>query len=418
MRRTPRQQVKDLALGAVTRGVYRGRLAEAYDGIGLYTLVSLAGSSVAAALKARVAAGDFNTGQTFPIGTPVTVSVNRGSVEILSLGSKIKANTLQLAQAVTTPLIVETSNAWRVALTGSPPGGWHLPGFDDSTYQTCVWSGGPGIWYDTSSPRWIHSADVAPASRSFRRDFTVDKETVTSANIDFTVDNYGDVYLNGTIIISRANALWGSLGSASVDINLFLDGANCLSIISHSDGVPPNGVYAVLTIQRSNAALIGESGVVADSAHNHDHGILLGLGDDDHPQYLTPDEHAVLTHNTTGGFEVIFDGGGVVLTTGPKLDFELPFACTLTSWVLLADQSGSIVIDIWKDTYANFPPAVGDSICSASKPTLSSQNKNQDTDITDWTGEVLAMGDILRFNIDSVATIQRAVLSLRFSRVL
>lgn len=115
-----------------------------------------------------------------------------------------------------------------------------------------------------------------------------------------------------------------------------------------------------------------------------------------------------------GVFAIVVDGGGSAITTGVKADLVVPFACTLTSWTLLADQSGSIVIDIWKDSYANFPPVVGDSI-STSKPTLSAAAKAQDLTITDWS-EVLAAGDILRINVDSAATVQRVTLSLAYTR--
>ena len=82
----PRKRVNELATSP--RKIFRGRLAEEYDGIGQYVLVALAGSSVGAAYKARLASGDFGTGQTIPRGTPVSVFANRGQLEILSLGAK------------------------------------------------------------------------------------------------------------------------------------------------------------------------------------------------------------------------------------------------------------------------------------------------------------------------------------------
>lgn len=70
------------------RRVFRGTLSEDYDGIGQYVTVSLAGSSVGSGYKARLASGDFGTGQIIPRGTPVTVFSYRGQMEILSLGAK------------------------------------------------------------------------------------------------------------------------------------------------------------------------------------------------------------------------------------------------------------------------------------------------------------------------------------------
>lgn len=69
--------------GRKPQGIYRGRLAEPYDGIGQYVSVALAGSSVGSAYKARVAAGDFGGGRTFPKGTPVTVFSFRGNLEVM-----------------------------------------------------------------------------------------------------------------------------------------------------------------------------------------------------------------------------------------------------------------------------------------------------------------------------------------------
>jgi len=111
----------------------------------------------------------------------------------------------------------------------------------------------------------------------------------------------------------------------------------------------------------------------------------------------------------------IIDGGGVAITTGQKGHLEIPFACTITGWTILADQSGSIVVDVWKDTYANFPPTVADTITGSEKPTLSSAQKNQDLNLTTWA-TAIAAGDILAFNVDSVATVTRITLSIRATK--
>lgn len=113
--------------------------------------------------------------------------------------------------------------------------------------------------------------------------------------------------------------------------------------------------------------------------------------------------------------EFVIDGGGATLTTGIKGDLEIPFACTITQWTLLADQSGSVVVDIWKDTYANYPPTVADTITASAKPTITSSTKGQSSTLTGWTTSVSA-GDTIRFNIDSVTTIQRVTISLKVTR--
>lgn len=111
----------------------------------------------------------------------------------------------------------------------------------------------------------------------------------------------------------------------------------------------------------------------------------------------------------------LIDGGGAVLTTGVKGDLVIDFACTITKWTLLGDQSGSIVVDLWKDTYANFPPVIGDVITASAKPTITTATKGQSSTLTGWT-TAIAAGDVLRFNINSVTTIQRVLLALTVTR--
>lgn len=111
----------------------------------------------------------------------------------------------------------------------------------------------------------------------------------------------------------------------------------------------------------------------------------------------------------------IIDGGGSAIATGVKGFIEIPYAGTIQSVRLLADQSGSIVIDLWKDTYANYPPTVADTITASAKPTLSSATKAQDTTLSGWTTSVSA-GDILGVNVDSASTVERVTLSLVIRR--
>jgi hypothetical protein len=120
---------------------------------------------------------------------------------------------------------------------------------------------------------------------------------------------------------------------------------------------------------------------------------------------------AVLANVRTVAIAFVIDGGGAAISTGIKGDLEVTFACTITAARLFADQSGSIVVDIWKDTYAQYPPIGADSITASAKPTIASTTKAQDTTLTGWTTSIVA-GDILRFNVDSVATLTRVTVSL------
>lgn len=111
----------------------------------------------------------------------------------------------------------------------------------------------------------------------------------------------------------------------------------------------------------------------------------------------------------------VIDGGGSAITTGQKGHLEVPFNCTVNGWTIMGDVSGSIVVDVWKDTYANFPPTVADTIAGTEKPTLSSQQKNQDLSLTSFSTS-LSKGDILAFNVDSASTVTRVVICFRVTK--
>lgn len=112
---------------------------------------------------------------------------------------------------------------------------------------------------------------------------------------------------------------------------------------------------------------------------------------------------------------VVIDGAGAAITAGLKGFISIPIALTLQAWRLLSIDSsataGAIKIDVWKDTYANFPPTNLDSITNGHEPEIPATNaKAEDTDVTDWSDTTVDAGDILAFNVDSCTDITKAML--------
>jgi hypothetical protein len=110
---------------------------------------------------------------------------------------------------------------------------------------------------------------------------------------------------------------------------------------------------------------------------------------------------------------ITIDGGGSAITTGSKGYVYIPYACTINSATLLADQSSSIVIDVKKSTYSGFPTT--SSIAASAKPTLSSAQKSTDSTLTGWTTSVAA-GDCIEFVVDSITTCTRVHLTLKVTK--
>ncbi len=122
------------------------------------------------------------------------------------------------------------------------------------------------------------------------------------------------------------------------------------------------------------------------------------------------------TNIKTASLQFLIDGGGSAITTGMKGYIEVPFSCTITRGTLLPDRTGSIVVDLFKCNYSQFDagsthPVSGDKITASAPLTISASNKAQDSTLTGWT-TALAAGDIIGWNVNSAATIQRVTGSL------
>lgn len=132
------------------------------------------------------------------------------------------------------------------------------------------------------------------------------------------------------------------------------------------------------------------------------------------------------TNQKIAGIVFIIDGGGATIITtvgGPTKGYiQVPFGCTIQEVTLLADQSGSIVINIWKCTYAQFDagsthPVAGDSIDASTPPTLSSAVKYDDNTLSGWTTTINS-GDILAYNVSGTpVNVQRVTVTFKVTKV-
>jgi hypothetical protein len=116
-------------------------------------------------------------------------------------------------------------------------------------------------------------------------------------------------------------------------------------------------------------------------------------------------------HVKKSALAIVIDGGGSAIATGIYADLPIPRDFYVTAAKMYADQSGSLVVDIWSDTDANYPATDADSITSSAPPTISSATKSSDSTLTGWT-KLIPAGNILRFNVDSCSSITRATLVL------
>uniref|UniRef100_A0A6M3KM64 Putative tail protein n=1 Tax=viral metagenome TaxID=1070528 RepID=A0A6M3KM64_9ZZZZ len=121
--------------------------------------------------------------------------------------------------------------------------------------------------------------------------------------------------------------------------------------------------------------------------------------------------------NKTVGLPFIIGDGILAITAGVQGIYQIPFACVIKAVRLAAPlESGSIVIDIWKDTYANLIPTDADSITASAEPKITTAQKSEDTTLTGWTKTINA-GDWLVFNVDSCTDITQCTIELEVTKI-
>tara|TARA_B100000683_G_scaffold85307_1_gene84242 strand:- start:54 stop:728 length:675 start_codon:yes stop_codon:yes gene_type:complete len=106
----------------------------------------------------------------------------------------------------------------------------------------------------------------------------------------------------------------------------------------------------------------------------------------------------------------VIDSGSLPMQVGDKGSLTIDVTGVIENIRVLSDQTGDIVFDISKTTFADFPNF--NSITSGNRVQLINTNKYFDDVLNNWTSTITA-GDILRFDVISVNNIRRVLISLK-----
>ena len=194
---------------------------------------------------------------------------------------------------------------------------------------------------------------------------------------------------------------------------------NTPTVVSYTDLAPSFVFAAAQTSNGSvtiNAALVG-----ARNAYKWNGAIQCGGGDIVAGQVYRATPLQAL-NGGSGGFvvdtvglnndaatiQLIIDGGGVAITTGVKGYIHIPWFATVAFWNVIADQSGSISIDVLRAN-AGIPSV--SMIGGGNKPTLTALQLNGAAP-SGWTSTALASADFLGFQVVSAATVTRVTVEL------
>lgn len=251
--------------------------------------------------------------------------------------------------------------------------------------------------------RFMYSDDLT----SERSVFDVTKSG-TIGSIKPVLGSHYEGYITGAVQpIFRLNSYptmqleFGPGESTTTDIILRRKQQGHLKILSQlSNNTDVTGSVDVANIYSSDGHLHLSSSAGSIVAVS---GALKVIGNITSPTIFTGSKRTVFA---------IFDGGGSVISAGAKAYIaEIPYDATITGWRIVSPISGSVVVDVWKGNYAQWPAVVGNSIAGTEKPTLSNATKNEDKNLTTWTTSV-SSGDHLVFNVDSATTVTYVALEI------
>lgn len=111
--------------------------------------------------------------------------------------------------------------------------------------------------------------------------------------------------------------------------------------------------------------------------------------------------------------EFKFDGSGSEIADAVQDVKIAPCSGTIKSWTVVSvdGTSGSIVLDVWKDTLTNYRPTIADTITASAKPTITTDTDATSSTLTGWTTSV-TKGDVFVANVDSCTSIKLCKLIL------
>lgn len=131
----------------------------------------------------------------------------------------------------------------------------------------------------------------------------------------------------------------------------------------------------------------------------------------------------IITSVSSGGLSpassgtIVFgwDGSGNAISVPKTQDVYLPSNGSMTGWYIMADTDTNATIDLWIDTFANYPPTVADTICGGNYISLSAADSNSDTTLTSWNKYFLS-GRTMRANLSACSAATKLTLVITYTK--
>ena len=136
------------------------------------------------------------------------------------------------------------------------------------------------------------------------------------------------------------------------------------------------------------------------------------------PTYLGPSKGWIYT-DEPAMIEFVMEGAGAPISVGYKNGLLIPLWLIITGWSIFCDASGTIQIDVYKvseaDYLAGTVPTVANTITGSAVPKVTGAVAASSTTLTGWTTEI-QQNDYIGFNIDSNAGVFKATIVIKCTK--
>jgi len=271
--------------------------------------------------------------------------------------------------------------------------------------------------------------------------FAVDQEGFVVAfgkvrGIQTNGGNYGETWVNEDVIYGSTTAGYLTKTAPTIPSPL----VEVMAVVSaHATNgtvfVRPThsiGTHAAATVSGNGISISGQqislsigTGATQIAAGSHASQHVTGGGDKIRDATASQDGLMTSTYAAKldslqvhkGQLGITIDGAGASITSGVKGYVRVPYNCTITKAEMVANDTGTVTVQVWKDSYAAFPPTSADAIYLSTPPNITSNFKSTDSTLSGWTTS-LSEGEYLAFNVPSASTgsLTRVTLTLAVTR--
>jgi len=249
-----------------------------------------------------------------------------------------------------------------------------------------------------------------PTSPSLNQIYTFGSKSWTWNGYGWVLQSLSIGATGPTGPVSSVNGLLGDVNifaGSNISISTTVDGIT-ISSIGGGGGTGVTGATGA-TGATGSQGIQGPTGATGATGSQGIQGPTGATGATGEPGIQGP---TGATGATEDMLSIYIDSTPDIVPTGTMGFRMIPYNCIATEWYVIGGNTGSVQFDVKRSSFASYSNT--SSVVGNDYPYLSSQIKNSNTGITEWSG--FSSGDVVDFVINSVSDLEKVGLYIKIRR--